>query len=43
MAHRKGKHCKTLTVCGRRRKICFSAKGKITSNKPVGKARRKRR
>lgn len=29
-------HCKTVNVCGRRRKICWSAKGKITSNRPAG-------
>jgi hypothetical protein len=40
MAHKK--HCKTLTVCGHRRKICFSAKGKIVSNTPAKRSSRRR-
>lgn len=27
--------CKVVTVCGRRRKLCFTAKGKIKSNTPA--------
>lgn len=42
MAHRKGKHCKTVTVCGHRRKLCFNSKGKITSNTRVGAKRKSR-
>lgn len=28
--------CKTANVCGNRRKLCFTAEGKIKSNTPVG-------
>jgi hypothetical protein len=36
---RKGRtvKCKNVTVQGKRRKMCWDKKGKITSNKPVGK------
>jgi len=37
------KHCKTVTVCGNRRKICFSSKGKIISNTKAGKKSSSRR
>lgn len=35
----RAKKCKTVTVCGRRRRICWSAKGKIVSNSPAGSRR----
>jgi hypothetical protein len=31
----KAARCKTVTVNGRRRRMCWTAKGKIKSNKPA--------
>ena len=41
MAKRKTKSCKTVVVCGVKRKICRDKLGRITSSKPIGKGKRK--
>ena len=33
--------CKNVTICGKKRKLCWSKKGKIVSNRPVGRAAKK--
>jgi hypothetical protein len=40
--HKKAAHCKVVSVGGHRRKMCWSAKGKITSNRPAHSRRRRR-
>ncbi len=35
--------CKIVTVCGKRRRLCWSKKGKIVSNTPAGGGRRRRK
>ncbi len=40
---RRTRKCKVVTVCGRRRRLCWSAKGKIVSNTPAGRGGRRRK
>lgn len=40
---RRSTRCQTVTVKGRRRKICRNSKGRITSNTAAGSRRRKRK
>ena len=40
---RRAAKCKVVTVCGKRRKLCWDKKGKITSNTPKSGGRRKSR
>ncbi len=39
----RGRKCQIVTVCGRRRRICRTAKGRITSNTAVGGKRRSKK
>ena len=41
--HRKAAHCKNVRVNGKTRKMCWSAKGKLVSNKPAHRRAKRRR
>lgn len=40
---RRAAKCKNVTICGKRRKLCFDSKGRITSNKPAGSGGKRRK